>query len=62
MPDFECAHAFHQKVAALKHLDIGPALYLDTLGNQLNAATTVDGGKFDWKRHFEKNWNNFATT
>ena len=60
MPDFECVHAFHQNVAALKHLDIGPALYLDTLGNQLNAATTVDGSKFDWKRHFEKNWANFA--
>ncbi|KAL3786998.1 hypothetical protein HJC23_005509 [Cyclotella cryptica] len=59
MPDFECAHVFHQNVAALKHLDIGPALYLNTLGNQLNAATSVDGGKFDWKRHFEKNWNNF---
>ena len=59
MPESECAHAFHHNVAALRHLDIRPALYLDTLGDQLNLNTTVEGLKFDWMCHFAKNWANF---
>ena len=40
MLDFERSFAFHQTVSALKLLPIDPQLFLDTLGNQLNASVT----------------------
>ena len=60
MPNYECAYAFHLDTAALRLLPIGPAAYLDALGNQLNVATIVDGNKFDWVHYYKKNWCNFA--
>ena len=59
MPNYECAYAYHFNTAALRLLPITPAAYLDALGNQLNAATTVDGNKFDWINYYKKNWCNF---
>jgi hypothetical protein len=59
-PDYETAYAFHLTSAALRLLNISPALYLDTLGSRLNVSTTVDGHKFDWTNHLDENWCNFA--
>ena len=59
MPNYECAYAYHLNTAALRLLPITPAAYLDALGNQLNAATIVDGNKFDWINYYKKNWCNF---
>jgi hypothetical protein len=58
-PDYETAYAFHLTSAALRLLNISPALYLDTLGSRLNVSTTVDGHKFDWTNHLDENWCNF---
>jgi hypothetical protein len=59
MPNYECVYVYHFNTAALCLLPITPVAYLDALGNQLNAAATVDGNKFDWINYYKKNWHNF---
>ena len=62
MHDYECAFAFHQTSAALQLLKIEPAQYLDTLGLRLDVSTIVEANKFQWLRHFDKNWCSPAHT
>ena len=53
------AHAYQQTIAALLVLNIEPALFLDTLGNQLGTSMMVEGLKFDVLNYNRKNWIDF---
>ncbi len=56
----ERAHAFHVNKEALTSQLIPIQLQLDTLGNQMNLAATMDGVIQDWTRYFQDNWFNFC--
>ena len=55
----ERACGYHVTVAALRILKLGPKLLLDTLGNQSNCSTIVDGLKSDWMLYFDNHWLNW---
>lgn len=55
----ECAYAFRVNKAVLASQTIPTQLQLDTLGNQLSLAATMDGVIQDWTRHFQDCWYDF---
>ena len=56
MPVYERAHAFQVNKTAIMDAAVDLNIKINALGVQLNASTSVDGLKAEWKHLFETRW------